>query len=264
MKDETERHFNFVEDSLALNRFWLQIMMEHAIFLRLGLPCDRQDLIDRARYFEDRYRRLLERAQTISRNPAAVRALNEESILLTQQYIEYKTMLLMLMVECRLGGFNFPLLIDHIRREAIRFVDRLRRLQEGQIINPITDMLAEDVFWTRIMADHSAFILHLLDPSERQFIEEASELREEFDELRLQSQDFESMLRLTPVEIPALGRFQGDIARVTTEIIAFKAELRELIRRCEILGLIPELLMDHVLREAEHFLDILRANPRIG
>ena len=258
MEDGTERSFNFIDESLSLNRFWLRIMKEHSIFLRLGLPCDRQDLIDRAAYFESRFDRLLARAQSIGRNVPAVRALNDESILLTRQLIEFKTQLLMLMVECRLGGFNFPLLIDHIRREAIRFVDHLIRLQEGQIINPITDMLAEDVFWTRIMADHSAFILHLLDPSERQFIEEASEFREEFDELRLQSQDFESMLRLTPVEIPSLKRFNDDLARETVQIIAFKSQLRELINRCEILSLIPELLMDHVLREAEHFLRILR------
>ena len=31
---------NFIEESLRQNKFWLRIMKEHALFIRLGLPCD--------------------------------------------------------------------------------------------------------------------------------------------------------------------------------------------------------------------------------
>ena len=107
-----------------------------------------------------------------------VRALNEESIQLVRELIEYKTRLLLMMLECRLGGFNYPLLIDHIRREAIYFVNHLERLQRGEMTNPVTNLLLEEVFWLRIMADHSKFIKHLLDPSERQLVETADDLSE--------------------------------------------------------------------------------------
>ena len=42
----------------------------------------------------------------------------------------------------------------------------------------------------------------------------------------------------------------------------FKAQARNLIARCEIISLIPELLADHVLREAEHSLELLRRLQR--
>ncbi|MDD4570142.1 MAG: DUF2935 domain-containing protein [Tepidanaerobacteraceae bacterium] len=249
----------FINESLSLNVFWLRIMKEHSLFLRLGLPCDQQELIERALFFEQAFDRLLDRAQRIQGgNVPVVRALNEESIQLTRELIEYKTRLLLMMLECRLGGFNYPLLIDHIRREAIYFVNHLERLQRGEMINPVTNLLLEEVFWLRIMADHSKFIKHLLDPSERQLVETANVFSEQLDELRFQAEDFQSFLRINPMFVPSLGRFTNDAITAITSLRDFKAQAKDLIARCEIISLIPELLADHVLREAKHSLVILR------
>lgn len=249
----------FVEESLSLNLFWLRIMKEHALFLRLGLPCDKRDLIERAGLFESAFERLLERAQKAIGGPASViRALNEESIRLTQQLIEFKTVLLLMMLQCRLGGFNYPLLIDHIRREAIYFINKLQRLQRSEFPDPVTNVLFEDVFWLRIMADHSKFIRQLLDPSERQFIETADNFSEKFNRLRFQAEDFESFLSINPIFVPSLARFNNDVIRALAQLRDFKAQARDLIARCEIVSLIPELLADHVLREAERALEMLR------
>jgi ribosomal protein L29 len=249
----------FITESMSLNLFWLRIMKEHSLFLRLGLPCDQRELIERAMFFEQAFDRLLERARRIQGGTVpVVRALNEESIQLVRELIEYKTRLLLMMLECRLGGFNYPLLIDHIRREAIYFVNHLERLQRGEMTNPVTNLLLEEVFWLRIMADHSKFIKHLLDPSERQLVETADDLSEELDELRFQAEDFESFLRINPIFVPSLGRFTNDAIGAIMNIRDFKAQARNLIARCEIISLIPELLADHVLREAEHSLELLR------
>jgi len=65
---------------------------------------------------------------------------------------------------------NFPLILDHIRREAIYFRAALVRLNEKIPVGPVEMFIQEEVFWLRIMADHSKFIAHLLDPAERGFI----------------------------------------------------------------------------------------------
>jgi hypothetical protein len=233
------------------------------VFLRLGLPCDRRELIERAMFFEQAFDRLLERARRIQGGSVpVVRALNEDSIQLTRELIEYKTRLLLMMLECQLGGFNYPLLIDHIRREAIYFVNHLERLQQGEMVEPVTDLLLEEVFWIRIMADHSKFIKHLLDPSERQLVETADDFSVELDELRFQAEDFQSFLRINPIFVPSFGRFTNDAISAITSLRDFKAQARDLIARCEIVSLIPELLADHVLREAEHSLQVLRGFQR--
>jgi len=246
----------FISESIRLNHFFLRIMKEHALFLRLGLPCERQELIEAALFFEEAFNRLLERACRVQ-GVQAVKTLNDESIRLTERFVKYKTDLLLMMLQCRLGGFNFPLLIDHVRREALYFIDHLETIQRGEMIDPVTSLTFEESFWTRIMADHSKFIAHLLDPSERQLVERSEEFSEEFDNLRFQAEDFESFLCINPIFVPSLGRFTNDVIMGTTELRDFKALARDLIARCEIVSLIPELLADHVFREAQYFLEIL-------
>ncbi|WP_366946813.1 DUF2935 domain-containing protein [Desulfosporosinus nitroreducens] len=58
--------------------------------------------------------------------------LNQRAIALTQELIQFKTRILNQMLTCTSFTFNFPLLIDHIRREAIFFVKQLQRLQRRE------------------------------------------------------------------------------------------------------------------------------------
>ena len=74
------------------------------------------------------------------------------------------------------GANNFPLLVDHISREANYFRKRLFELNEGKL-KPLPDaIIKENVFFLRIMADHAKFIGHLLDPSERKLVDMAQKL----------------------------------------------------------------------------------------
>ncbi|MFA5383521.1 MAG: DUF2935 domain-containing protein [Eubacteriales bacterium] len=77
---------NFIADSIDNNLFWLRIMMEHALFMRLGFACINLDLINQAQEYEQEYSTLLNRAQIVASNPneVNVRVLNENSIELAQ------------------------------------------------------------------------------------------------------------------------------------------------------------------------------------
>ena len=44
-------------------RFWITIMKEHALFIRVSLPCDRTSLIEEAQYFFELFKGLEERVQ---------------------------------------------------------------------------------------------------------------------------------------------------------------------------------------------------------
>jgi len=54
--------------------------------------------------------------------------LNQRAIAATQGLINFKTLALDSVLSCKIFTFNYPLLIDHIRREAILFVELLTRL----------------------------------------------------------------------------------------------------------------------------------------
>ena len=251
-------HGNLIHDSLENNLFWLRIMKEHALFMRLGFACINTDLINQAKHFEQAYSDLLNQARGVANAPAKqnVRALNQASIELTRSFACFKTMVLDRIITCgpaKIGGYNFPLLIDHIRREAIAFISRLTALQTGRREPLALTILRDETFWHRIMADHAKFILHLLDPSERQFIKQAKSFSILFDQKRLQALDLKSMLEPNFPVYPVLRRFTSDSLTVAMQIRDFKTAATQLIAQCELLSVIPELLADHLRREAEKF-----------
>lgn len=271
---QPEHRNNFVKESLRQNEFWLRIMQEHALFIRLGLPCDETELIHEAIKFENLFRKLREELRRLPPKERAVRSFNDEVIEALGEFIEYKSVILKGLITCKLGGSNFPLLIDHIRREAIRFRVILVRLQKGIKLPSAEEALQEEIFWLRIMGEHAHFIAHLLDPSERPLVKRAFEFAKEFETLRLQAEDLESMevpqafqnwllpekssghlpsdLRdlPKPFVIPRLVRFNNEAIGLTKEIRDFKQTALKLIEKCEVLSIIPPLLADHVLREA--------------
>lgn len=274
---------NFVRESFRQNNFWLRIMQEHALFIRLGLPCDETELIREAEKLEGLFRGLRAELRRLPHKPEAFRAFNDRVIEALGKIIDFKSIVLKKLITCRLGGSNLPLLIVHIRREAIRFRVILLRLQNGIKVPLAEQALQEEIFWLRIMGEHALFIAHLLDPSERPLIRQSVQFAESFETLRLQAEDLESMEvprafenwllpeKLSdwplpsgfgdlprPLVIPRLVRFNEEVIDLTKEIRDFKEAALQLIEACQVLSIIPPLLADHVLREAEMALDDLR------
>lgn len=243
-------------------QFWLRIMKEHSLFLRLGFPCNEANLIQMAQEFESRFAKLEEKSLCL-RPDSDVHKLAQEALSTVLDIVQFKTLILDRLIECNLGGSNFPLLVDHIRREAIRFAINIIRLCRGELMTPTEELLHDEVFWLRIMADHSKFIRHLLDPSERKFISQAQIFSDTFDELRCQAEDYESILEITPRPIPSLLRFTEDIVKAGTDLRNFKATATQFLKECKILSIIPPLLADHVRREADRFLQDIERDLRV-
>jgi Domain of unknown function (DUF2935) len=252
------KEMDFVTESINENLFWLRIMKEHALFMSQGFDRNDKKLIRQADQFFVAFDKRLTQVVTLRRDTDVVIKFNEEIILLARSFREFKSKVLLLIIQCKIAGFNFPLLIDHIAREAGYFVNTLENLNKGKS-EPLADKIVdENVFWLRIMADHSKFISHLLDPDERKLISVANTFSNEFDQLLAQARDLESMVKQTePSFFNVLTRFTEDTQRATTDLRNFKQDARDLIEQCQILSLINPLLADHVTREANKFLSIL-------
>ncbi|GAA0349505.1 DUF2935 domain-containing protein [Bacillus horti] len=249
----------FVERSLEEVRFWSRIMKEHSLFLKLGFRCEDTQLINEAEQFYAIFESIENRANTFTEGTDAqvIRQFNEEVYSAASYIWVFKRKVLGLILQCKLpGANNFPLLVDHVSREANYFRNRLMELNMGRM-EPLPDaIIDENVFFLKIMADHAKFISHLLDPSERRLVEQANHFSEEFDQLLFQAQDLSSM-RPQSQTVPLLDQFL-DQNRVSVKSLRdFKKTARDLIDACKIKSIIHPLLADHVFREAEHFLVII-------
>ncbi|BDG35769.1 DUF2935 domain-containing protein [Saccharococcus caldoxylosilyticus] len=248
----------FIERSLTENKFWLRIMKEHALFLGEGMNRNDKDLIQQTERFYHYFEQQEKRAHQTPESVEAVRKLNEDSIQLVYGFRNFKRNLLILIINEKVRGFNFPLLVDHIAREAEYFMNSLQKFNNG-ILEPIQDaIIHENVFWLRIMMEHSRFIASLLDPSERNLVATARKFGDDFETLLNQARDVESMLYHKKPTYPIIGKMNKDSESATEELRNFKKAGLELIKSSQIRNIINPLLADHVLREAEHFLFMIR------
>jgi hypothetical protein len=186
-------------------------------------------------------------------NPALgqlVHALNENAIRLVTGLIQFKTHLLSDVLSCRLFTNNYPLLIDHILREAKLYLATLQKLQSRADINLEQEAYEQEVFWNRIMAEHAKFIRGLLDPTENDLIMKANDFGNEFDALTAEAT--QAMNRTIP-----LSKVTADSLAATQQIRDFKTAGTQGLINCEIKSIIIPLLGDHVLRESNHFIRLL-------
>ncbi len=114
------------------------------------------------------------------------------------------------------------MLVDHIAREAEYFMRTLKKFNQG-ILEPIQDaIINENVFWLRIMMEHSRFIASLLDQSERNLVNTARKFGDDFEVLLNQARDVESMLYHKQPTYPIISKMNKDSENAASEILAFK------------------------------------------
>lgn len=249
----------FVARSLNEIRFWSRIMKEHSLFLRLGFRCEDTQLIREANQFYALFEQIEAASHTYTEqtDPGQIMQFNVYVATAASRIWAFKRKVLGLIIQCKLpGANNFPLLVDHISREANYFRNRLTELNEGRL-EPLPDaIIDENVFFLRIMADHAKFIAHLLDPSERQLVDQAQNFSHDFDRLLFQAIDLSGM-RPQSQTVPLLDQFLDENRVSVAALRDFKKTARELIEACRIKSIIHPLLADHVFREAERFLAII-------
>ena len=198
-------------------------------------------------------------APSVGGNPShlevEVSILNKKVIDLTKALVQFKTTVLEGMLQGRLFTFNFPLLIIHIRREAIFYIQHLERLQRREVIDFVKEAIEEEKFWNRQMAEHAEFISHLLDPTESDLILKANNFAGQFNRL-------EHIAQGGGQGIKTLGQLTRETITATRALRDFKAAGTEGLLTCKIKSIIIPLLADHVLREANHYLRILNRSKR--
>ncbi len=177
-----------------------------------------------------------------------VHQINERAIRLLNGLIEFKENILREVGNGRLFTFNYPLLIEHILREAKLYRSTIDNLMHNRQVS-YRGLLGTEEFWNQIMMEHALFIRGLLDPSEEELIQTADDFAMDYRKLldMANSQNCKVTEDLT-----------GASLQETLKYREFKAAGTKGILNCEIASVILPLLADHVLREANHYIRILK------
>lgn len=174
-----------------------------------------------------------------------IQRLNRTALTLLDGLICFKETILKRVLQCEMFTMNYPLLIEHIIREAKLYRQYVEMLeQNGEL--PCQSMREMECFWNRIMMEHAMFIRGLLDPSEEELFRTADGFAQEYKGL------------LAACDQAQSRAMSADSLGETIRFRDFKQAGTKGIQQCEIRSVILPLLADHVLREANHYIRLLR------
>lgn len=173
-----------------------------------------------------------------------VQKINRTALKLTEELIEFKEEILKNVLNGNMFTANYPLLIEHIIREAKLYCQYIKMLERDGDLNYRT-MKDTETFWNRIMMEHAMFIRGLLDPCETELLCSADSFAKEFSDL------------LERCRCAQNKTMRSDSLEATLKFREFKSAGTQGITQCEIRSIILPLLADHVLREANHYIRLL-------
>lgn len=175
-----------------------------------------------------------------------IQQLNQRALELLNGLISFKELILKNVLACEMFTMNYPLLIDHILREAKLYREYVEMLERDGCLKE-QSMQEIECFWNRIMMEHALFIRGLLDPTEADLISSADGFARDYSELLKACQ-------------AAHGRtMETTSLEETMKFRDFKTAGTQGIEQCQIRSVILPLLADHVLREANHYIRLLEA-----
>ena len=174
-----------------------------------------------------------------------VQRLNRRALELLDGLIAFKELILRNVLCCQMFTMNYPLLIEHIIREAKLYREYVSMLERDGCL---TDNAMRDTecFWNRIMMEHAMFIRGLLDPTEEDLINTADSFAKDYSNL------------LSACNSAQRRTLQTSSLDETLKFRDFKMAGTKGIEECKIRSVILPLLADHVLREANHYIRLLQ------
>lgn len=242
-------------------RFWIDIMMEHALFFTMLMPEETApDERKQARQFQDRFADLLGRIE--SGGPPQEGELGTFTGLIVEEvkpFIDYKARLGQAQTEGKLRSLVWPLFFDHTRHEAERLTRRMEMYASGASEFERTELVP---FWTNIMDEHARFVAHLLDPDEVELIDTCFKTSDVFRELGSgglggAASAFFSQPGTVASALASNPETDAVLSAAET-ILDFKTKAARDIEAARIKSIIDPRLADHVRREAIKFIDELK------
>lgn len=179
--------------------------------------------------------------------------LNQRVRILLDGFIRFQETVYTHVQSCRMFTTTYPAMIHHLSRESEYYRTELMRL-EHENCREIQHANSDSTFWNHVMMEHALFIRGLLDPCENKYIVQANTFAEQYAELLDLATEQETHAECISEEINNRSEYETETFR------DFKQKTTIGITECEISSIILPLLSDHLLREANHYLRLLRVN----
>ncbi len=236
---------------LTENRFWLQIMGDHARFIFLSLAPTESEYLLTAQQFIVMFDELLDQAQ----KPLAVQELDDllnRAYNSVYQFREFKLELLGMSLTSDLKSHLPPTFFNDMLNELEEFLQILTAFRDNKPI--LLHPLHYHMLWLSDAVGHSASIAAALDPVEKDLIDLSSRYELQFEDLYSKALIMNGYLRTQLGSFPSLNRLNDQAAVAINSFTEFLDTLRDQRLDNKVLGTLMPLMADHMSREECYYL----------
>ena len=290
----------YIQRSLENNLFWLRIMKEHAIFIESSLPPTEKSIALEADNFNQLFEDLLAvtielangsisqeslqsgifytqftlEAEQITQKTTGIRIntdltyfetniepistysnspvnkeqeiflLNRNILSKMNSFMGFQTDVLNSQLSCKIITEEYTAILIHVLHEGRKYINILTSLQDRELPTE-NNLLQDENFWNAIMSDHAKVMRGRFDPSEANLFNEANGFAMVYDSL------------LVSQEEPWFLEYS---LSTTQEIGDFKTYTTQGLIECKIKAIMLPLFTDHLLREANYYIQLLLFN----
>lgn len=245
-----EEHYD-IDTTLMEHRFWLQIMGDHARFIFLSLAPIETEYLQRSQDFIISYDQLLEQSRR-QLDDKELDVLNRQAYLLTNQFREFKLLLLTLTLSSAIKVHLSSTFFNDMLNELEEYMVVLNALMNGETI--LFHPIHYHLLWLPDAIGHAASVAANLDLIERDLIDKSDYYVMNFTDLSLKATMMNGYLRTQIPNFPALSRLNEQVDQMIQQFKEFLEYLRDHRIDGRVLGTLFPLMADHMAREECYYL----------
>ncbi|MFC5649210.1 DUF2935 domain-containing protein [Paenibacillus solisilvae] len=242
----------FEDGALFELRFWLQVLGDHARFIRDALAPGEAAEISRAQQFIQTFDKLLDSAR-LNLDGGSIAALLQTVNPWTSQLRTYKLHLLQRSLTGNIDIHLAPTFLSHMVNELEEAMRVFTALTSGQLPPP-GPAIHQHLLWLQDAVGHAGTFSGEFDLVEKSWKNKSGEFELYFQNCYFKAIELAGYMRTNLADFPALRRFNQEANTVMLLFMKFLSEVEELTVRKELLGTLTQLVPDHMYREECYYL----------
>ncbi|RWZ52201.1 DUF2935 domain-containing protein [Halobacillus fulvus] len=241
----------YEESALFEHSFWLQILGDHARFIRDSLyPSEKEDIKQAEAYVSQWDQELMKVKEEAIEDWTTF---SKRAGVLVRDFRNFKLSIIDRSLTGRIKIHLSPTFLNHMVNELEEYLLVIVYLEKGEA-PPIFHELHHHLLWLMDASGHAGAIRDELDAVEKRLKEKSGTFAKHFDQFYLKAVEMKGYLRTNRQSFPALRRFNAEVDLEMRIFKGFLEELEELEMNEEILGTFSVLMADHMAREECYYL----------
>ncbi|MFC7062892.1 DUF2935 domain-containing protein [Halobacillus seohaensis] len=234
------------------HQFWLQVLGDHARFIRDALYPSEKESIERAKQYVNQWDHYLERARSGAIGGDMITFTHEVGSLV-REFHKFKLAILEQILFGKIKIHFTPTFINHMVNEIEEYLLVIGYLGKGQI-PPIFHELHHHMLWLLDASGHATAINDQLDGVEQRLKQKSHLFSEHFNQFYLKAVELTGYLRTNHKSFPSLSRYNDEVEMEMKIFKTFLHELEEMELNETLLGSFSALMADHMAREECYYL----------